>query len=158
MTASSMEEKVDLTGVVIFFLTQHGSEFGNLGLEQGSGRLFLGICPNISFSLGGGSRQFGYTMHIQDVDVDAAAKIRTPTNLPTTKYHQNSAGVFTAGNLLSDPPPFSCAQRLASRNVTSCVATTLRLDPKFLTYQTCPKTQHENKHCISQGFLEETAR
>ena len=76
-----------------FFLTQHGSGFGNLGLEQGSGRLILGICPTISFFFwgGGGSRQFGYTMYIQDVHVDAALQIFQQQNTIKT------AGVFTAG-------------------------------------------------------------
>lgn len=154
MTASSMEQQVDLTGVVVFSSTTW-IWIWEFGSGRRSGKLFLGICPNIFLLGGGGSRKFGYTMHIQDVHVDAAAKIRTPTNLPTTKYHQNGRR-FCGRNLLSETPPFSCAQRLASRNVTSCVATTLRLNPKFLVYQTCPK--HDTNTPFSQGFLEKTSR
>lgn len=74
---------------------------------------------NLSKHFLGGSRKFGYTMHIQDVHVDAAAKICTPTNLPTTKYHLKRPPPNV--ELAECSPPFSCAQRLASRNVTSCV-------------------------------------
>lgn len=55
-----------------FFLTQHGSGFGNLGLEKGLADYSLEFVQTFRLFKRGGSRKFGYTMHIQDVHVDAA--------------------------------------------------------------------------------------
>lgn len=55
MTASSMEQQVDLTGVVVFSSTTW-IWIWEFGSGRRSGKLFLGICPNI-FLLGGGGQQ-----------------------------------------------------------------------------------------------------
>lgn len=137
-----------------FVLTQHGSGFGNLGLEQGSGRLFLGICPNISFFFGrGGAAGNSATQCISKMLTLMLLQKYAPLQIFQQQNTIKTRPPFLRPELAKCPPPFSCAQRLASRNVTSCVATTLRLDPKFLTYQTCPKTQHDTNTPFSQGLF-----
>ena len=154
MTASSMEHQVDLTGVVVFSYTTW-IWIWEFGSGRRSGRLFLGICPNIFWTAAGNSAtQCIYKMFNLMLPYKSTHPYKSSNNKIPSKLGRR----FYGRNLLSDPPPFSCAQRLASRNVTSCVATTLRLDPKFLTYQTCPKTQHDANTPFSQGFLEKHAR
>ena len=79
-----------------FFLRQHGSGFGNLGLEQGSGRLFLGICPSIFLGGGRGSRKLGtkciskmFTLMLQNTHPYKSSNNKIPSKLGHRFYGRN---------------------------------------------------------------------